>query len=418
MTRDLPRLIFAVFKLLADVVFYTIVGALLYFMLSFIATVLLSMFGGSLSMLLVLLVIVLWGQAVMRTRRVSQLVALGHIELAMRHNLPLEPMLDRLAREHWGLYKPFQKLSDALRAGEPLDRAALKLEPMPTWVRQSLVAGARLGRPGPMLSRCVERLRRSFDRSQGEVGMSVAYGVVVVVAMLVILSVITVYIMPKFERIFEDFDVVMPWVTQWTFTMTRQLRSSMWFVSAAALLALISWSAWAILRGRVSDDLVLLRLIDPVAWWTPVWGGVTRRRSYAEACALIGDGLALRLPLPTVARMAASGGINRVLKHRLMQWARCMNAGDAPRDAARRSKLPPAMVQMLVSATDGRQPERGMMYLSRLYLIRSEGQGALLRASLLPLSIVGLALLTGWICLALFLPLVNLISATNEMAML
>jgi general secretion pathway protein F len=180
------------------------------------------------------------------------------------------------------------------------------------------------------------------------------------------------------------------------------------------LLVLLAWAA-----------LMLTRLFDPhgehdflrdtrdrVAWRLPLAHSLVRDRGLAAAFDLIAEALRAGLPIDRAIAEASRLRVNIVLRERLSSWADELRGGGATiHDAARTSKLPPLVVQLLAPVRGGPDALADALdFLARYYDSRFSRTRILLEATSVPVTVFIFAAVVAWVALAMMLPLMSLIN--------
>ncbi|MFW6061158.1 MAG: type II secretion system F family protein, partial [Phycisphaeraceae bacterium] len=297
-----------------------------------------------------LFALIITAKAWNRVRRARAASVLSYIEQAVRLNLPLPAMLDAAAAsERPGCARMLRRVAEAVRSGESIDAAVARhVRSIPDRAVEILRGAVEVGRLPAALTGLVDEQRQT-DTSQPEDILAWAYGLVTVTAMLWMLGIVTVYIVPMFYEIFEDFGATLPWMTRVTFAFAQ--ATHYWLMLAALLLglALAGRAVWAFLHGGERRPRPWRGLFDPLLWRLPVAGGIARDRGLADACGLIAEGMRSGKPMDGAVEAASRLDVNLVLRRRLVRFADALRAG-APLDAAaRRAKLPSLVVQMLAA---------------------------------------------------------------------
>ncbi|MEX1015314.1 MAG: type II secretion system F family protein [Phycisphaeraceae bacterium] len=403
-------------------IFWMVVGGLTLFLLVLAMAVMgflfgpLFTFGGPVGALLLLIML---GIAARRTRQRRAMLVLGQIEQAVRLNLPLPAMLSAAAASEDGIARQrLDRLQRAIESGLPVGEAVSTTVPELSRRTVALIeAGERVGQLPATLARLAEADRRERSMSGGPDAMfSWAYGMILVLVLMITLGGVSIFIMPKFAYIFEDFEVALPWITE--FTMTTFASVARWLLPLAAVgvLAVAGRSVWHLLHMPDRRPAAWGPVTDRLLWVLPGLHGLVRDRGLADAFELVADALRAGVPLEQALMEAGELPVNAVLRGRLVEMAGEVAAGREPGEAARTARLPAVVSGMLGPATSGGgDAVRTFAFLGRYYRLRFSKLAELGRAAVLPAIVLVSALLVGFVVLAMFLPLIELIdSATNE----
>lgn len=335
-------------------------------------------------------------------RRASQQTGLlWLLTMSAERQMPFVSALEAYAREQGGRFgRRTRRLAELLQSGTPLVDA---LEQCPGLLPPQTVATIGIGAEAGHLAAALRQAESAPAQNaplwatlQGKI----AYLVLVPTFGLAILSFLSIKIMPAFQKIFEDFSLALPAMTQILIKLSNA-AAEYWFV-AAPLQPLVGLALL----------YLILRWLGCIQWDPPGIEHLTRRLDTAR----ILDGLALvaarQQPfdrgLATLARLYPKHNIRRRLdlaahdvaagrswSESLRHYGLIRQAEQAVLDAAQRvGNLPWALAEMADSA------RRRMAYWTYAIL-----------QFLFPLVLVGIGLLVMFIAVAIFLPLIALIQA-------
>lgn len=364
-----------------------------------------------------LILVMIWATGLERFNREQGASLIRYLHMAVRLNLPLADYLDQVARGERGLLQRQAKsIALHLRAGLGLGDVLMKVPTeLPRHQAALIWRGEACGQVRPALDRLIaQTLRRDKDRPGTMSSTNVlAYAAFVLAVLCLVTAYMNALIIPKFVEIANDFDVPLPWITLVTFRTLGAFAFPLGLLAGAAMLWMIGWTFYRAWRGSRKMLDPLRRWFEPVVWRVPILSAGHRSRAYADACFLIAQAMRAGQPLPEAVHNAATPVISRVLSDRLGQFGAALERGLDPADAARAAGLPGLFAGMFKTAEHSGDPAEVFEYLTRFYDSRSNPLEAALRAAALPAVTLALALLTGWLVLAIFYPLVSLIEATN-----
>src|SRR5688500_13265 len=166
--------------------------------------------------------------AVRGVRRRRALVVLTYLEQAVRLNLPLPRMLDAAQRSETGrVARRLTRLASFLDAGAPIAGAlALAAPETPRRVISLVSAGERLGQLPVTLSRIVEDERADLEADPERQSFGRWYPLLMTLALITLVMMIMVFVIPKFEHIFQDFGLRLPDATVTLLSVTRFIVNS------------------------------------------------------------------------------------------------------------------------------------------------------------------------------------------------
>lgn len=398
--------------------FWAVVGIVVLFVLAFVFAVGLAPVFAALSPFLAVFLMVVIARAVARARRRRGQLVLMYLEQALRLNLPLPQAIDAAARSERGAAAGrLFRLSQALSAGSSVGDAVARHVPEVPWRTASLLMVAeRLGRLPRTVGRIVERRRRAIRDESTDPLSAVAYGMVVSLFLVLILVFVGVFILPRFQEIFMDFDMELPWPTIFTLTVLPDVTAVVGPLALLFAIGLLGWTMWTIRHGggaglAGSAGAGLTGLTDRLIWITPVWGGLVRDRGLAEVSRIAAEALDARCPLDEAFDRAATIETNAVLQNRLHRLAERVRSGATIGQAAAVAHLPRLYRDMLATLDTGGDPAGVLRFLASYYDSRLSRAAMLLRAAAVPAVVILLAGVVGWVVVSLFLPLVILIDS-------
>lgn len=217
-----------------------------------------------------------------RRRTSRQAALLSVLAIATEKKLPLTPMLDAFADESgFGWRHSVRDLSDMLQAGTSLPDA---LEAVPGVVPPEAVLAARIGAESGTLPAALrsaaEKLAPRGEPATYSPGAVVLYLVFLTFVLVLITGFVMIYIIPKFRKIFEDFGVELPALTQLVIgTSDFAVTYGLLFIP---LLLAVLWIAlvYGVAAGRRAIPVtgpfaLLLRIVPRIAT-----GDILRNLSY------------------------------------------------------------------------------------------------------------------------------------------
>jgi type II secretory pathway component PulF len=346
-------------------------------------------------------------------RRRRALIVLSHIDTTLRMNLPIVPMLRRFAEaEARPVARMLNGAADQLARGawlsEALDDSDVDL---PRRTFDHLGAAERAGQLPRAIEQelCAQRARRAVDPSDRPFVR--VYSIILLVMIPTVATVISIFVMPRYQQILKGFGIARPWVMQLLIELTSTIAP---VLAALGVLLFILASQVAISeisRARPRRWTRAIRgLIDRVRWVTPIVGRLDRDRGWADVCQTVADGLDAQRPLSAMAAEARQPHLNVMLARRVATWGDALAQGVAPGDAATAARFPELISGMLGRDRDVPDLPATLHFLARYYRSRFSRLQIVLRDSAIPL----LALTGGAGVLLVALSLIAPIVAITE----
>ncbi len=352
----------------------------------------------------------------MLLRRRRAMMVLGYLDQAIRLNLPLLAFLDAAERGEDGpLAARLGRFRLHLESGVPIARALEHAVPeTPPRSRSLLDAAEKLGRLPQALRYLIGRDEADMRDQRVDASTVWGYAVTLLIAGVGIGLAITIFIVPNFERIFDDFGSELPKTTALLFYFSAWLQGDLRWGQTPG-------TVWIALVGSLIFALVLFgRLTAPgrwlfgcAAWLLPVTHGLVRDRDMADVCSLVASAAEAGMPMHQAVREAGAMRLNPAMQVRMRHWAEAMQTGQPPAAAADRARLPKVAVALMATAEQADRLSNVLQFLSRHYAARYEQRCRWLQSLIYPAVTVAVAVPIGWIVVGLFLPLVELIDQVS-----
>jgi len=259
-----------------------------------------------------------------------------------------------------------------------------------------------------ILSRLADFMEKAAKLKKKVIGAMIYPCVVISIAVLVV-SVIMVFVIPKFKDIFKGFHVELPPVTQ-------------------ALLAVSNWFSaqygWAYVLISPIVFMLLIKLIrlsqggryfvDAVKLKIPILGGILGKTSIARFTRTLGTLVSAGVPILDAINITKETCGNEVYTKALGKVHDAIREGESMADPLRATKVCDAIVvnmidvgeetgdldKMLIKVADNYDNDVDVLVGSLISILE-------------PVMVVVLGLIVGFIVVALFAPMITLISAVS-----
>ena len=291
--------------------------------------------------------------------------------------------------------KRLGKVVEKIKSGETLE---ISLKANPGVVSPEVMLAISLGEPTGKLGLCLEKTPSwNQDFFWIHTLPRLAYAVAIILFTICISTFQTVFIVPKFQKIFQEFQAKMPLTSEWFFRFSN-LLARFWFLLIPAVLCLIG--------------LILLPILIPrVRWWFPLVGRIYRVHVQGNLLSMLGISMLTQEVMPWVLGfLKGSSYFPKPAMRQIDDLASRMEKGEPFAASMRESGwVPSHMVPLMESAQRvGNLPwalsEAGTQR-NRLAFVSSQR----LTFTLFPILLLILGLVVGFIAVAMFLPLVELI---------
>lgn len=354
---------------------------------------------------------------VLRRRRQWQaaVAVLSYLDIALRMKLSIpEVMYAGMADESGLARRRIERVANAIGAGQPVGLAIGDRLPELDDRSARLIAHAEhTGDLGDTLRQLVTQARTATRRWDAQ--QLVIWGYVFGLAMITV-SMTTgqiTFVMPKLAEIAQDFDTDLPWATRLMYldpNHAMMLMGGIGLLALGLLLAafLLSFVLKRRTTGRMADRLIGL------AWWLPPLSWAVRDRAMADLFAALSSSVRLGLPMHTAIRDAARVMRWGAYRRRVSRWARAVSEGVEPDRAAHAAGLPRFVVGALALGRTGRLDAGLFEYLANHYANRFSRLSAMIRGALVPIAVLLIGSVVGFVCYAMFAPIVHVLEAVLE----
>jgi type IV pilus assembly protein PilC len=311
----------------------------------------------------------------------------------------LGALAEELSRRR--LQTALRRVADCVDAGQPLDAAAASQgRRVPEHVRCMLAASAASGRFAQVLQQLstVERNRIALGR---RLGLALAYPAILLVSAVFLIVFLSIFTVPQFKRIFDDFGTDLPALTQLiihVFSPMGGLVILALFVAFWLALVLVAALKWHVVW------------VQRMAYWIPFVGPCWRFRGLAEFSRMTALLLDLQVPLPRALRAMAGGLREADLRAACRLLAGFVEVGIPFSEALVRFREFPASFRPLVAWGERTQAlADAMRGTTEMCEARLRFQSLFIAAAILPVALVVIVFAVGWIIVGLLLPLISLI---------
>lgn len=271
----------------------------------------------------------------------------------------------------------------------------------------------RAGEVGGVLDETLERLSiflEADSKLKRKVKAAMTYPVLVMVVAFLIVTGLVVFIVPKFIEIFKDFKVEMPMMTQILINISKFTTSKQgaMILIGGGVGSIIAWKKFKSTKfGK--------RVYDKYKLKVPVFGKLSHNIAVARFTRTLGTLLSSGVPILQAMETVAGAVDNETFYETIMKCRARVREGDSIGDPLAKSGLfPPMVVQMVSIGEETGALDQMLGKVADFYEIEVEAQLQSLAAALEPLMIVVLGVIVGFIVIALFMPMIAMVSSLSK----
>ncbi len=337
-------------------------------------------------------------QIMLFTRQLATLVNAG---LPLLRALRVVQKQERNVR----LQRTIAELADSIESGSTFAEA---LAQHPRIFNKLYVNMVHAGEVGGVLDVVLNRLAEFMEKAQkikSKIISAMVYPVVVLVMAVTILTLLMIFIVPKFQQIFQDLleGAQLPGMTRMVLSISNTMthRLPLVIIGVVVLVVLVK-TLTKFKGGKFVVDWVKLRL--------PIFGTLVQKTAIARFARTLGTLMTSGVPVLQALNIVRETVENEVIAKAISLLHDSVKEGEnmaPPMEAAR--IFPPMVVSMVeVGEETGGLPEM-LMKVADSYEEDVDNTVVALTSVIEPILIIFLALIVGSIVIALFLPLVSII---------
>jgi type IV pilus assembly protein PilC len=337
------------------------------------------------------------------TRQLATLIDAG---------LPLLRGLNVLSKQERDavLKTTINKLADSVQGGSTFSEG---LAQHPRIFNDLYVNMVKAGELGGVLEVVLTRLAEFQEKAQkikNKVVAAMVYPLIVLVLAVGIMTFLLVFIVPRFEAIFHDMlgDKPLPAITVFVIGVSSFVQNH-WAILVGLLVALaLGYKVLARTRGGQN-------FLDRVKLRAPLFGDLIRKTAISRFSRTLGTLVTSGVPILQALTITRETAGNSVIARAISQVHDSVKEGESivlPLETS--GAFPPMVISMIdVGEETGQLPEM-LLKIAEVFDDEVDNSVAALTSLLEPVMIVFLALLVGTIVIALFMPLISIISGLQQ----
>jgi type IV pilus assembly protein PilC len=337
------------------------------------------------------------------TRQLATLIDAG---------LPLLRGLNVLAKQERDsvLKNTINKLAESVQGGSTFSEG---LAQHPRLFNDLYVNMVKAGELGGVLEVVLMRLAEFQEKAQkikNKVAAAMVYPLIVMVLALTIMTFLLVFIVPKFEAIFHDMlgDKPLPTITVFVINISRFMQNH-WAIVLGIVAGLIV--AYKVAARSVAGQAML----DRIKLRAPLFGDLVRKTAISRFSRTLGTLVSSGVPILQALNITRETAGNSVIARAISQVHDSVKEGESmalPLETS--GAFPPMVISMIdVGEETGQLPEM-LMKVADVYDDEVDNSVVALTSLLEPIMIVFLAAVVGTIVIALFMPLISIISGLQQ----
>jgi type IV pilus assembly protein PilC len=275
------------------------------------------------------------------------------------------------------------------------------------------------GEVGGVLDIILQRLAEFMEKAQRlkrRIRGAMVYPAVVIGVAAIILTLIMVFIIPKFEEIFTEFGVKLPGLTIWLTSASRWMAGTLpgqgfpgWAIVVP--MPIVLFILWKLVRKAGPGKAVT----DTVIFWLPIVGKLVRKSTVARFTRTLGTLISAGVPILEALTITKETCGNYVYEKALGRVHDSIREGESFAVPLRESKTCDAIVVNMVDVGEETgELDAMLMKIADNYDEEVDVAVSALVALLEPLMVVVIGVMVGTIVIAMFLPMVAMIEGLQK----
>src|SRR6266404_4238136 len=202
----------------------------------------------------------------------------------------------------------------------------------------------KAGEAGGALEIILKRLAEFKEKAQSlarRIKGAMIYPCVVISVAVAILTFIMIFIIPKFEKIFADFKMKLPWITD------ALIATSRWFVKYWYIIPLIPIAIWLTFK-LIRLNRTGAYILDKLKLYIPVMGQLIEKSIVARTMRTLGTLIASGVPILEALSIVRETSMNMVFEECYQRVYESIREGETIAQPLKESRLVDDMVVNMV----------------------------------------------------------------------
>jgi type IV pilus assembly protein PilC len=254
-----------------------------------------------------------------------------------------------------------------------------------------------------ILARLADFMEKAAKLKKKVIGAMIYPGVVISIAVGIV-SMIMIFVIPKFETIFKDFGAKLPAITQLLLDISNWFANWGWLYVLAS--PIVFTMVWRLIRmsdgGKYATDVIKLKI--------PILGNILGKTAIARFTRTLGTLISAGVPILDALNITKETCGNEVYSRALGKVHDAIREGESMADPLRATKVCDAIVVNMVDVGEETGDlDKMLMKVADNYDSDVDVLVGSLISILEPVMVVVLGVIVGFIVIALFMPMISLI---------
>jgi type IV pilus assembly protein PilC len=300
-----------------------------------------------------------------------------------------------------------QALSDIrldVQSGLTLSAA---IERRPTIFPPLMTSLVRAGETGGFLDRSLDSIAATFEadaKLKSSIRSAMTYPIAVLIMAVLGVIAMLIFIVPIFQKMFQDLGGELPWPTQFLVTLSPIAA----WGSPFLLLFIIFFMSW---WSRNKNTVAVRNFIDPLKLRLPIFGKLFKKIAIARFARNFASMIAAGVPIMQALGVVAKTSGNYVIEQAVLRVQDSVRLGTTVSQPMASEKIFPVMAtQMIAVGEDAGSLEVMLAKVADFYDQEVEATTTQLTALIEPLMIGFIGVIIGGMIITLYLPIFTIFS--------
>jgi type IV pilus assembly protein PilC len=261
------------------------------------------------------------------------------------------------------------------------------------------------GEAGGILDTILNRLATYIEKTMAlkkKVKSAMVYPTVVVTVAVAVVFLMLLFVIPTFEKMFQDFGGTLPGVTQSVIDMSKFLQKYWWLIIVVIVALVVGLKRYrASEGGRRQTDAMALKL--------PIVGVLVRKVAVAKFTRTLGTLITSGVPILDGLDIVARTAGNKIIEEGILKTRQAISEGKTIAEPLQQTGVFPAMVVQMIGVGESAGALDTMLSkIADFYDEEVDTAVGALSSMLEPFIMVFLGVALGYIVVAMYLPVFKL----------
>ncbi|MDB2577179.1 type II secretion system F family protein [Planctomycetota bacterium] len=296
-------------------------------------------------------------------------------------------------------------LVDSVRSGSDLS-AAMELCPrcFPVLYISMVKAGEVSGQMDVILNRLADYMEAAEELAR-EIKSAMTYPIISMILVLGITGFLMIGVVPTFKNVFDSMDIELPFITQAVLDASNFLRDNAILVYGGMFGAFIAFMMFR-------KTPLGVRVLDRVTLSLPVFGPLFQKVCLARFSRTFATLIRSGVPIMSTLEIVAATSGNWVLERAVLKSRDAVREGNLLSDPLAEEKVfPPMVTRMIAIGERTGALEMLLEKIAEFYDSQVKAQVKGLTSLIEPLLIAFMGVIVGGVVLAIFMPILDMVTA-------